>query len=85
MYLKGMWRAIARKARSYHYLLSVDDAHELPILWTFLFKLHVSVLLGEQRMVAAQSNIGTGMKTGATLANDDVPCDDLLAAVNLDA
>ena len=63
----------------------VDNTHELPVLRTFLFELHVSVLLGEQRVVTTEANIGTGMKAGATLANDDVARNDLLAAVDFDA
>jgi len=73
--------AIARK----HCLLSVYNAHKLPVLGAFLLELHVPVFLGEQRVVTAQTNVGAGMKTGATLTNDDVACDDSLAAVDFDA
>ena len=78
-------RAIARKAGSYRCLLRVNNAHKLPALRTFLLELHVPVCLGEQRVVTAQTNVGTSMKTGATLTNDDVACDDFLAAVDFDA
>ncbi len=63
----------------------VYNAHKLPALRTFLFKLHVPVCLGEQRVVATESNIGASMKTGAALANDDVACHDFLAAEDFDA
>ena len=66
-------------------LSGVDNAHELPVFRTFLFELYVSVFLGEQRVVTTEANIRTGMKTGATLANNDVARDDFLAAVDLDA
>ena len=73
--------AIARK----HCLLSVYNAHKLPVLGAFLLELHVPVRLGEQRMVTTATYVGAGMKTGAALANDDVACQDLLAAVDFDA
>ena len=76
---RGRW------IRSYDCLLSVQDAHKLPVLRTLFLKLDVSVLLGEQRMVATQTNIGAGVKTGAALANDNVTCDDFLAPVDFDA
>ena len=65
--------------------LCVDDADKLPVLRTFLFELHVPVFLGEQRVVTTEANIRAGMEPGATLANDDVACNDLLAAVDFNA
>ena len=66
-------------------LLSVYNAYKLSVLRTFLFKLHVPVFLGEQRVIATESNVGASMKTGAALANNDVACHDFLAAVDFDA
>ena len=65
--------------------LGVDDADKLPVLRTFLFEFHVPVFLGEQRVITTEANIRAGMETSATLANDDVACNDLLAAVDFDA
>ena len=65
--------------------LCVYDAHKLPVLRTFLFKLHVPVFFGEQRVVATETNIGASMKTGAALANNDVACHDFLTAEDFNA
>ena len=66
-------------------LSGVDDAHKLPVLRTFLFEFHVSIRLGEQRVVTTEANIGAGVETGATLAHDDVARNNLLAAIDFDA
>ena len=66
-------------------LLSVYNAYKLSVLRTFLFKLHVPVFLGEQRVVATESNIGASMKTGAALAHNNVACHDFLTAIDFDA
>ena len=65
--------------------LCLGDTHELPHLRAFLFKLHVPVFLGEQRMVAAATDVGAGVETRAALANDDVARHNLLATIDLDA
>ena len=65
--------------------LSVNHAHELPVLRAFLFELHVSVFLGEQRVVTATTDIHTCVETRASLANDDVAGNNFLAAVDFDA
>ncbi len=66
-------------------LLCVDDANKLPVFRALFLKLDVPVFFCEQRMVAAKTNIGAGMKTGATLTNDNITRNDFFAAIDLDA
>ena len=63
--------------------MRVDDADELPVLRTLLFKLDVPVFLCEQGMIPTDPDVDSGMKTRTALADDDVARDDLLATVNL--
>ena len=65
--------------------LRFDDADKLATARAFLFELDVSVLLGEQRVVAADADIAPGMETCASLAHDDVAGNNFLAAVDLHA
>jgi hypothetical protein len=46
--------------------------------------LYPSIYLGEQCIVFADTDIGSRMKCGATLANDDIARQDLFAGVTLD-
>ena len=66
-------------------LLVCHHAHELAVLRAFTLELHVTVLLREQRVIAADADVGARVETRAALANDDVAREDRLAAVNLDA
>ena len=51
----------------------------------FALELHVTVYQRENRVVAAETDIGAGLPTGAALADDDVAGNDRLAAVFLHA
>ena len=64
---------------------AVDDADELTHLRALLFKFYVPVLLGEQRVVPAATDVGPGMETRASLANDDIAREYFLAAIDLHA
>ena len=50
-----------------------------------LYELHLAVLEGEQREVAAAPDVGAGMDLGAALADDDRAGLEELAVVRLDA
>jgi hypothetical protein len=63
----------------------VNDAYKLPVLWTFPLKLHKAVFLGEQCVIAAEAYISACVDTCATLPNNDIPSNNLLAAVDFDA
>src|SRR5215210_6727249 len=58
--------------------------HLLPIL-VLILELHDAGDEREQRIVIGAPNILPGMELGAALPHEDVPRDDLLAAVALDA
>ena len=84
-----LWEPATRAtgpARSCIVLLSgVDDAHKLAHFRAFLLELHVSVLLGKQRVIATAANVSSRMKPRAALAHDDVARKNLLATVDFDA
>jgi hypothetical protein len=61
------------------------DVDELSVLRAFCYEPDLAVALGEQRMVAADPDVVTGVKPCATLANEYVSRHDLLATENLDA
>jgi len=65
--------------------LGVDDADKLPALRTLLLEFDVPVFLREQGVIAAEPDIDASVKTRATLTNDNVTGDNLLAAVDFDA
>ena len=62
-----------------------DDTHELAVLRALALALDLAVLLGEQRVVTADADVGAGVETRAALAHDDVARENLLAAVDFDA
>jgi len=66
-------------------LRSVNDAYKLPVLWTFPLELHKAVFLGEQCVIAAKADISACVDTCATLPNNDIPSNNLLAAEDFDA
>jgi hypothetical protein len=80
VYLNGSPRDRAQGDR-----LCVDDANKLALFRAFAFKFYESVFLGEQRVIATQSDINARVETRAALANNDVARNDFLAAENLDA
>lgn len=61
------------------------DAHKLAVLRAFFLELDVTVSFRKKRMVPADADVDTRMKTRAALANDDVTRDHLLAAEDLHA
>jgi hypothetical protein len=66
-------------------LRRVNDAYKLPVLWTFPLELHKAVFLGEQCVIAAEADISARVNTGATLTNNDIPSNNLLAAKDFNA
>jgi hypothetical protein len=66
-------------------LRGVYYAYELAILWAFPLELHKAVFLGEQCVIATEADISARVETCATLTNDDVSSDNLLAAIDFDA
>jgi len=65
--------------------LRVNDANELTVLRTLLFELHKAVFLREQRVIAADANIASGVYARATLTNNNVSGDNALAAIHFNA
>ncbi len=61
------------------------NADKLPVLWSFLLELYVTIALGVQGMVPAHADIDTSMNSRATLTNQNAAGVNLLAAKNLDA
>jgi len=55
--------------------------HELAILRPFPFKLHLAIALGEKRVITADTNIGAGVKSSASLANKNIAGNNQLAAI----
>ena len=58
-----------------------DDRHDLAVL----DELHLAVLEGEEREVAAAADVCAGMDLGAALADDDRAGLESLAVIGLDA
>ncbi len=79
LYLTPLYRGANPNA------LSVNNAHELAVLRTLLLELHVSVSLGEQRVVTTAADIDARVETSAALTNDDVAGNNFLAAVDFNA
>lgn len=65
--------------------LGVDDADELPVLRALLLEFDVTVFFREQGVIAAEPDIDAGVKTRATLTNNNITRDNLLATVDFDA
>ena len=61
--------------------LSRNDVHERALVAGG--KLHCTSCESEESVVAAASNVLTGVELGATLANEDLSCLHLLATVPL--
>ncbi len=61
------------------------NAHKLPVLWSFLLKLHVTITLRVQGVIPTNTDIDAWMNSSATLPNENVACNHPLAAKNLDA
>ncbi len=85
----GFAGLLARRARSYDasgpFLRRVDDADKLPVFRALAFELHKSVFLGEQCVIAAETNIYARMDSCATLTNNNISGNNLLAAEDFDA
>jgi hypothetical protein len=64
---------------------SVYDAYILAVLGALTLKLHKAVFLGEQCVIAAEAYISARVNACATLTNNDIPGNNLLAAVDFDA
>jgi len=77
--------AIAAMGRSYKQSVEVYHAHELAVLRALALEPHIAVFFRKQRVIAADADVGTRVKTRATLANNNVACQNRLAAVDFDA
>jgi hypothetical protein len=55
------------------------------LLRTFTFKRNAAAGLRKQRVIATHTNIYTGIKAGATLANQDIAGQNFLTTVFFDA
>ncbi len=62
-----------------------NHAYKLAALRTFLFELDLAAFLGEQGVVATDTDVHARVETRSALANDDIAGDDFLTAVDFDA
>lgn len=65
--------------------LAAYDIHELALFRPLFLKLHVTITLCIKRVVTPNADICSGVNTRAALANDDIACGYLLAAIDFDA
>ena len=61
------------------------DADKLPVLWPFLLELHVTIALGIQCVIPADTNVDACMKARAARTHKNISRNNGLAAKNLDA
>jgi len=67
-----------------HKTLCSNHLHKLAILWAFNLELNHTVGSSKQCVVAAEPNIFSSVKMGATLTNNNVPRYRLLTAIEFD-
>lgn len=61
------------------------NADKAALVRAFLFKLHRAGHFRKQGIILATSDIGSRVKSGAALTNQNITCQNLLATESLDA
>src|SRR3989440_4251157 len=79
-----LWMSTATAGRARRSGLLGQHAHVQALLGALLLELHLAGHLGEQRMVAADTDVRAGTDRRAALTHEDVPGEHLLASEALD-